>query len=375
MTHAAEWRPEASDGAARAGYLTLTHGTVETPAFMPVGTRAAVRALDTHDLTAVGTQIVLANTYHLMLRPGAQLVADMGGLHGFMAWNRPILTDSGGYQILSLEPRITEDGATFRSVYDGSVVRLTPEEAVGVQQLLGPDVAMVLDVCLALPAPPEEVREAMELTLRWAERSLAAHTRPDQALFGIVQGGTDPDLRRESAARTAALGFAGFGIGGLSVGETPEERNRALEAVMPELPDDRVRYVMGLGDAEGVLDAVARGADLFDCVWPTRLARHGRVLTSAGDFNLRRAEFAEDPAPLAPDCPCLTCGTYSRAYLRHLLLTRELAVHRLLSLHNLTFTLGLLRDTRRAIVAGTFEDFRAEVVERRRRVGHEPPPS
>lgn len=375
MTHAAEWRPEASDGAARAGYLTLTHGTVETPAFMPVGTRAAVRALDTHDLSAVGTQMVLANTYHLMLRPGAQLVADMGGLHGFMAWNRPILTDSGGYQILSLEPRITEDGATFRSVYDGSVVRLTPEEAVGVQQLLGPDVAMVLDVCLALPAPPEEVREAMELTLRWAERSLAAHTRPDQALFGIVQGGTDPDLRRESAARTAALGFAGFGIGGLSVGETPEERNRALEAVMPELPDDRVRYVMGLGDAEGVLDAVARGADLFDCVWPTRLARHGRVLTSAGDFNLRRAEFAEDPAPLAPDCPCLTCGTYSRAYLRHLLLTRELAVHRLLSLHNLTFTLGLLRDTRRAIVAGTFEDFRAEVVERRRRVGHEPPPS
>lgn len=302
-------------------------------------------------------------------------MADMGGLHGFMAWNRPILTDSGGYQILSLEPRITEDGATFRSVYDGSVVRLTPEEAVGVQQLLGPDVAMVLDVCLALPAPAEEVREAMELTLRWAERSLAAHTRPDQALFGIVQGGTDPDLRRESAARTAALGFAGFGIGGLSVGETPEERNRALEAVMPELPDDRVRYVMGLGDAEGVLDAVARGADLFDCVWPTRLARHGRVLTSAGDFNLRRAEFAEDPAPLAPDCPCLTCGTYSRAYLRHLLLTRELAVHRLLSLHNLTFTLGLLRDTRRAIVAGTFEDFRAEVVERRRRVGHEPPPS
>jgi queuine tRNA-ribosyltransferase len=375
MTHAAEWRLEASDGAARAGYLTLTHGTVETPAFMPVGTRAAVRALDTHDLTAVGTQIVLANTYHLMLRPGAQLVADMGGLHGFMAWNRPILTDSGGYQILSLEPRITEDGATFRSVYDGSVVRLTPEEAVGVQQLLGPDVAMVLDVCLALPAPAEEVREAMELTLRWAERSLAAHTRPDQALFGIVQGGTDPDLRRESAARTAALGFAGFGIGGLSVGETPEERNQALEAVMPELPDDRVRYVMGLGDAEGVLDAVARGADLFDCVWPTRLARHGRVLTSAGDFNLRRAEFAEDPAPLAPDCPCLTCGTYSRAYLRHLLLTRELAVHRLLSLHNLTFTLGLLRDTRRAIVAGTFEDFRAEVVERRRRVGHEPPPS
>lgn len=374
MTHAATWRLETADGPARAGHLELTHGTVETPAFMPVGTRAAVRALDTHDLGAVGAQMVLANTYHLMLRPGAELVARMGGLHGFMAWNGPILTDSGGYQILSLEPRITEDGATFRSVYDGSMVHLRPEDAVKVQELLGPDVAMVLDVCLALPAPVERVREAMELTLRWAERALAAHQRPDQALFGIVQGGTDPELRRESASRTAALGFAGFGIGGLSVGEPPQERNRALEAVMPELPDGKVRYVMGLGDAEGVLDAVARGADLFDCVWPTRLARHGRVLTSSGDYNLRRAEFAEDPAPLAPDCDCLTCRTYSRAYLRHLLITRELSVHRLVSLHNLTYTLGLMRDARRAIVAGTFEDFHAEVVENRRRgVGSETP--
>ena len=374
MTHAAEWKLEAADGAARAGHLTLTHGTVETPAFMPVGTRAAVRALDTHDLTAVGAQMVLANTYHLMLRPGARLVADMGGLHGFMAWDGPILTDSGGYQILSLEPRITEERATFKSVYDGSVVHLSPEEAVRVQELLGPDVAMVLDVCLALPAPTEAVEEAMERTLRWAERSLAAHTRADQALFGIVQGGTDPDMRRESAARTADLGFSGFGIGGLSVGESHEERNRALEAVMPELPGGKVRYVMGLGDAEGVLDAVARGADLFDCVWPTRLARHGRVLTSGGDYNLRRAEFAEDPSPLAPDCPCLTCRTYGRAYLRHLLITRELAVHRLLSIHNLTYTLGLLRDARHAILAGNFDDFREEVVEKRKRgVGHQPP--
>src|SRR5690606_36866407 len=367
MTYATSWSAVSQDGAARAGTLELTHGTVETPAFMPVGTRASVRALDVHDLERVGSQMVLANAYRLMLRPGAERVAELGGLHGFMAWPGPILTGSGGYQILSLDPRITEEGAAFRSTYDGSAVSLTPEDAIAVQQLLGADVAMVLDVCLALPADKAEVRRAMELTLRWAERSLRAHDRADQALFGIVQGGVDHDLRREAAAATADLGFCGFGIGGLSVGETAEERNLSLEAVFPELPDGKVRYVRGLGDAEGVLDAVARGADLFDCVWPTRLARHGRVLTSSGDYNLRRAEFAEDPAPLAPDCDCLTCRTYSRAYLRHLLITRKLSVHRLVSLHNLTYTLGLMRDARRAIVAGTFEDFHAEVVENRRR--------
>src|SRR5690606_16438223 len=218
MTYAASWSAVSQDGAARAGTLELTHGTVETPAFMPVGTRASVRALDVHDLERVGSQMVLANTYHLMLRPGAERVAELGGLHGFMAWPGPILTDSGGYQILSLDPRITEEGAAFRSTYDGSAVSLTPEDAVAVQQLLGADVAMVLDVCLALPAEKAEVRRAMELTLRWAERSLRAHDRADQALFGIVQGGVDPDLRRESAAATAELGFCGFGIAGLSVG-------------------------------------------------------------------------------------------------------------------------------------------------------------
>lgn len=368
MTHAARWTTERADGPARAGHLELTHGAVPTPAFMPVGTRAAVRAVDVHDLREVGASIVLANTYHLMLRPGARLVSDLGGLHEFMAWDGPILTDSGGYQILSLDPDIDEEGATFRSTYDGSRVRLSPEETVEVQELLGPDVAMVLDVCLGLPSPEADVRAAMDRTLRWAERSLAAHTRSDQALFGIVQGGIDADLRAESASRTAALGFPGFGIGGLSVGESADQRNMALEATIPELPPDRVRYVMGLGDPEGVLDAIARGADLFDCVWPTRLARHGRVLTPDGDYNLRRAEFSADDRPLHAECSCLTCRTHSRAYLRHLLVTRELSVHRLVTIHNLTYTLGLVADARNAILEGRYGRFR-EMVGKRRRTG------
>lgn len=369
MTHAARWRQDHTDGEARTGHLELTHGNVSTPAFMPVGTRGAVRAIDVHDLWEVGTEMVLANTYHLMLRPGADVVADLGGLHGFMGWPGPVLTDSGGYQILSLDPHIDEEGAAFRSTYDGSKVRLSPERAVEVQELLGPDIAMVLDVCLSLPAPKGDIREAMERTLRWGERSLRAHTRSDQALFGIVQGGIDSDLRSESAARTAALGFSGYGIGGLSVGETAAERNSALEATIPELPPDRVRYVMGLGDAEGVLEAIDRGADLFDCVWPTRLARHGRVLTPDGDYNLRRAEFTRDERPLDAECPCLTCRTHSRAYLRHLLVTRELSLHRLVTIHNLTYTLGLLRDARRAIAAGDYASFREATVARRRTGG------
>lgn len=369
MTHGARWTSEHTDKQARVGRLELTHGNVSTPAFMPVGTRAAVRAVDVHDLQEAGAEIVLANTYHLMLRPGADVVADLGGLHGFMGWDGPILTDSGGYQILSLDPDIDEEGATFRSTYDGSHVRLSPEGAVEVQELLGPDIAMVLDVCLSLPAPEDDLREAMERTLRWAERSLQAHTRSDQALFGIVQGGIDSDLRAESAARTAALGFSGFGIGGLSVGETAGERNTALDATIPELPPDRVRYVMGLGDAEGVLDAIDRGADLFDCVWPTRLARHGRVLTPDGDYNLRRAEFARDDRPLQVGCPCLTCRSHSRGYLRHLHVTKELSLHRLVTIHNLTYTLALLRDARRAITAGDYRSFRDATVKRRRAGG------
>jgi queuine tRNA-ribosyltransferase len=332
---------------------------------MPVGTRAAVKALDATDVEAVGAQMLLSNTYHLMLRPGAETVAELGGLHGFIGWDRPILTDSGGYQIFSLDPKITEQGARFRSTYDGSYVDLSPEESMRVQQLLGPDVAMILDVLVGLPNTTEIVRSAMEQTLRWSERALAAHSRADQALFGIVQGGVDTTLRAESARRTADLGFCGFGVGGLAVGEEPEERNRALEVTFAELPAERPRYVMGLGDPEGVLDAVARGADLFDCVWPTRLARHGRILTSEGDYNLRRAEFARDPRPLSEHCPCHTCATVSRAYLRHLLSTGELTVFRLVSIHNLTYTLALLSGARRAIEVGRYEDYHADVLDRR----------
>ncbi len=363
MTHAARFTTDTTDGAARTGTLELTHGSVQTPTFMPVGTRASVKGLDSADIRAVGAQMVLSNTYHLMLRPGAEIVDELGGLHGFMSWDGPILTDSGGYQIFSLDPSVDEEGAAFRSTYDGSRVHLTPEEAMRVEQLLGADVAMVLDVLIGLPAPAEQVRSALDQTLRWSERALAVHDREDQALFGIVQGGTDPDLRAESARRTNDMGFPGFGIGGLSVGEPPEDRNRAIEATVSELPEGNVRYVMGLGDSEGVLDAVARGCDLFDCVWPTRLARHGKIITRTGDYGLRRAEFATDPAPLSVDCECSTCANYSRAYLRHLLKTKEISVYRLLSIHNLAYTLRLLTDARAAIEAGRFADFRAEVAE------------
>lgn len=365
MTHAATFRTEHTDGSARRGALGLTHGTVSTPAFMPVGTRGVVKGLDATDLRMVGTEIMLANTYHLMLRPGADSVARLGGLHGFSGWDGPILTDSGGYQIFSLDPQIEEAGARFRSTYDGSEVFLGPEESMQVQQALAADVVMVLDVLIGLPAPPEDVKAAMEQTLRWSERALASHHRPDQALFGIVQGGVDPDMRARSARATSRLGFQGFGIGGLSVGETAAERNRALEATVPELPDDKVRYVMGLGDTEGVLEAVARGCDLFDCVWPTRLARHGRILTPDGDYNLRRAEYGSDGRPLDPECPCHACRTVSRAYLRHLLTTNELTCFRLLSIHNLTYTLDLMSQTREAITRGRFADFHASVLDRR----------
>ncbi len=357
MSDPVTWRKAHGDGEARAGTLTTPHGDVPTPGFMPVGTRATVRTLDPRDLREAGAVMVLANTYHLMLRPGDGLIERLGGLHCFMSWDGPILTDSGGFQVFSLEPRVDEDGVTFRSTYDGSYVRLTPEEATAVQERLGPDIAMVLDELIGLPAPRERVEAAMRRTLRWAERARQAHRRADQAQFGIVQGGSDPELRAESAAATAALGFAGFGIGGLSVGESPEARNTALEAVAPELPPSTVRYVMGLGDTEGVLDAVARGFDLFDCVWPTRLARHGKVLSRLGDYSIRRAEFADDPGPIDPSCPCITCRHHSRAYLRHLRVTGEMLGHRLLSIHNLTYTLGVLSGARRAIAEGRFGDY------------------
>jgi queuine tRNA-ribosyltransferase len=349
---AVTWTPQATDGQARAGVLNTSHGEVDTPAFIPVGTRAAVKAVDNDDLHSVGAEIILANTYHLMLRPGADLIAEMGGLHAFMGWDGPILTDSGGFQIFSLEPDITEEGATFSSVYDGATVHLSPEDAVKTQERLGPDIAMALDVCVGLPAPGAVVEEQMRRTLRWAERCLQAHNRTDQSLFGIVQGGVDTALRAESARATAALGFDGLAIGGLSVGEPADERNVALEAAVAELPDDRPRYVMGLGDTDGLLDAITRGADMFDCVIPTRLARHGRALSRTGDFNVNRTELANDDRPIDPACRCLTCSRYSRAYLRHLVRMNELSSHRLLTIHNLTYTLDLVAGARRAIAEG-----------------------
>jgi queuine tRNA-ribosyltransferase len=361
------WVGEAGDGQARSGWLDTPHGRVRTPAFMPVGTRAAVKAVDADDLASIGTEIMLANTYHLMLRPGAEVVEEMGGLHDFMDWRLPVLTDSGGFQIFSLEPVIEEAGARFRSVYDGSIVTLTPEDAVRIQEQLGADIAMALDICVGLPAETRAVAEGMQRTLRWAERCLAARTRADQALFGIVQGGVDPELRMESATRTAALGFPGFGIGGLSVGESPEERDLALEAAVSGLPGDKPRYVMGLGDTEGLLRAIARGADLFDCVIPTRLARHGRALTRDGDFNLRQARLERDSRPLDQSCPCLACTRYSRAYLRHLVRMSEISGFRLLTIHNLRYTLDLVSEAGDAIGEGRFNQYLETALERRAR--------
>jgi queuine tRNA-ribosyltransferase len=332
---------------------------------MPVGTRATVKAVDSADLEMLGAGVVLANTYHLMLRPGADVIADLGGLHRFMSWDGPILTDSGGFQVFSLGPKIDEVGVSFRSVYDGGHVYLTPEGAVEEQARLGPDIAMALDVCVGLPADPKLVESEMWRTLRWAERSLEAHHREDQALFGIVQGGADPELRAASAERTADLGFPGFGIGGLAVGEGPDERAIALDAAMGALPADKPRYVMGLGDPEGLLDAVGRGADMFDCVIPTRLARHGRALTSSGDFNLKRVEYEYDSGPVDTACDCSTCSRYSRAYLRHLFKTGELTGHRLLTIHNLRYLLTLMADAGSAIERGEFREMADTVAERR----------
>ena len=355
------WSSTATDGDARSGVLETPHGEIRTPAFMPVGTRAAVKAVDTDDLERVGAEIVLANTYHLMLRPGSELIRDLGGLHTFMSWDRPILTDSGGFQVFSLDPEIKEDGATFKSIYDGSMVHLSPEDAVRIQEELGPDIAMVLDVCVGLPAPEEKVEDEMRRTLRWAERCLNAHERDDQALFGIVQGGVSDELRGESARSTAELGFDGYGIGGLSVGESAEDRNRALSAALVELPSNKPRYVMGLGVPEGLLEAIERGADMFDCVLPTRLARHGKVLTRHGDFNVNRSDFEADESPIDPFCGCFTCSRYSKAYLRHLIRMRELSSHRLLTIHNLQYTLDMVAGARDAIETGGLEKYVKEV--------------
>jgi queuine tRNA-ribosyltransferase len=348
-------------GHARLGQLVTAHGAIDTPQFMPVGTQATVKALTPGDLRAAGTQIILGNTYHLSLRPGHERIARLGGLHRFMGWDGPILTDSGGFQVFSLahRRRVDEDGVTFASHLDGSSHRITPESAIAIQEALGSDVAMALDQLVGPDEPSAEVATAMERTHRWAERCLAARTRPDQALFGIVQGGVDPQLRAASVRTIAGMAFDGIAIGGLSVGESKAEMTAALDAVVDTLGDDRrVRYLMGVGSPADFFTAVARGIDLFDCVLPTRVARNGQLWTSQGRLNIRNARFMDDPAPIDPACACEACQNHSRAYLAHLFRAEELLAYRLASVHNVTYTLDLMRRIRGALDDGSFASLR-----------------
>ena len=329
---------------------------------MPVGTQGTVKSLSPDDVREAGAQILLGNTYHLLLRPGPDLVRELGGLHRFMAWDGPILTDSGGFQVFSLAKlrKLTEAGAEFRSPLDGATHFLSPERAVEIQCALGSDIMHPLDECLAYPATREQTERSLALTLRWAQRSLAAHRglAGDQALFGIVQGGSYPDLRARAVAETVALGFAGYAIGGMAVGEPKPMMRDLTEAVARALPADQPRYLMGVGKPEDLVESVARGVDMFDCVLPTRNARNGQCFTPDGPLTLKQARFTRDPAPLQEDCPCYACRRFSRAYLRHLFMADELLVYRLLSLHNLHFFLGLMTALRAAIAAGAFEAFR-----------------
>ncbi|MDQ6839225.1 MAG: tRNA guanosine(34) transglycosylase Tgt [Actinomycetota bacterium] len=355
------FRTEATDGSARTGTVTTPRGVIATPCFMPVGTRGVVRLLDTDDLDALAPQVVLANTYHLMLRPGAKTIAALGGLHRFFGYDGHLLTDSGGFQVFSLGASVDDDGVSFRSTYDGSRHRLTPEEAVAIQEDLGADIQMALDICPGLPAPDHEIRSATERTLAWAARARPCHQRNDQALFGIVQGGISVDLRAESAERTVALDFDGYGIGGLSVGEPLSQMLPALAAVTARLPPDRPRYLMGVGDPASMLEAVALGVDMFDCVLPTRLARHGTALTGTGRLSVRAAASAVDDNPLDADCGCRVCARHSRGYLRHLLVVGEPTAGRLLSIHNITWVQELMARAAQAIRAGTLKELRGIV--------------
>ncbi len=348
----------AVDGNARCGVFTTPHGEIPTPVFAPVGTQATVKAVTPAQLEELGASLVLANTYHLYLRPGADLVAEMGGLHTFMNWSRPILTDSGGYQVFSLAEmrKITEDGAIFKSYTDGSMHELTPEKAIAIQEKLGADIIMALDEC----APPYDRaynERALVRTHNWAERCRAAKTRFDQALFGIVQGGIFPDLRQHSAETIARLDFPGNAIGGLSVGETKAEMHAMLELVNGILPTDKPRYLMGVGSPEDLINGILRGVDIFDCVLPTRLARHQAAMTFTGRMNLLNATYTRDPNPIDPDCGCYTCQHFSRAYLRHLIVAGEMLAATLISIHNLFTLQKLMQQARQAILEQRFQAF------------------
>jgi queuine tRNA-ribosyltransferase len=357
---------EARDGRARAGRLVTPHGEVETPVFMPVGTAGAVKAVLHRDLREIGARVLLANTYHLMLRPGEALVAGLGGLHGFTGWDGPFLTDSGGYQVFSLAAlrRLDEEGVSFRSHLDGTAHFLSPERSIEIQESLGADVAMALDECPPGDAPRGLVAEATDRTTRWARRSRRAHRRADQWLFGIVQGGVHLDLRERSARELMELEFPGYAVGGLSVGEPKEGRDRVLEHLDPVLPADRPRYLMGVGTPEDLVDAVARGIDMFDCVLPTRNARNGQLFTSRGRISIRNARYRDDPRPPDTRCPCPTCRTASRAYLRHLHLAGEMTAATLMSLHNLFYYLDIMRAMRQSLRLCRFEEWRGQTLRR-----------
>jgi queuine tRNA-ribosyltransferase len=374
----------ATDGPARLGQLQTPHGVVHTPTFMPVGTQGAVKATLHRDLIASGAEIILGNTYHLYLRPGDELIARRGGLHRFIGWDRPMLTDSGGFQVFSLAERrvISEEGAEFHSHLDGSRHRLTPERTVDIQARLGSDIAMVLDECLAYPATHDAASESMQRSVRWASRCHArlgilrsssqpdvAPSNPGQAQFGIVQGGVFADLRRESADATVAIGFDGYAIGGLSVGEPVDEMYAIVRETAGRLPVDAPRYLMGAGTPEDLVECVARGIDMFDCVLPTRNARNGQLFTSLGRINIKNARYAEDDGPVDPTCRCYTCTHHSRAYLRHLYLAGEMTAAALNTLHNLTFYLDTMKRIRDAIQLGTFERFRQEYLRGPARAG------
>jgi queuine tRNA-ribosyltransferase len=356
-----------TDGAARTGVVTTTHGLVHTPAFMPVGTQASIKGVHHDDVRASGAEILLGNTYHLMLRPAAERIAALGGLHAFMRWPHPILTDSGGFQVMSLSPlrKIGEDGVTFRSHIDGAMVDLTPERAIKVQMMLGSDIAMQLDECVRLPAERGDIERAMKLSLRWAERCKRAFEEAPagNALFGIVQGGDDPALREESARVLTDIGFAGYAIGGLAVGETQEVMLKIVADTTPALPAGRPRYLMGVGTPADLLEAAARGVDMFDCVMPTRNGRHGLAFTRFGPINIKNAHHADDPRPLDPQSRCPAARDFSRAYLHHLFRSGEMLGGTLLSIVNLFYYQDLMAGARAAIAAGRFADFVAATKE------------
>jgi queuine tRNA-ribosyltransferase len=348
-----------TDGLARRATLTLAHGTVETPAFMPVGTYGTVKAVSPAELADLGAQIVLGNTFHLWLRPGLEVIAKHGGLHRFMGWERPILTDSGGFQVFSLGRlrKLGEEGVAFQSPVNGDRLFLTPEEAMRIQRVLDSDIAMAFDECTGYPATRDEAADSMRLSMRWAERSRHAHEGNGNAIFGIVQGGMYDDLRDESAGALARIGFDGYALGGVSVGEPKEDMRRIVEHCAPRLPAGSPRYLMGVGTPEDIVHAVAHGIDMFDCVLPTRNARNGWLFTSRGDVKIRNARHRDDTGPLDPDCACYTCRHFSRAYLHHLDRAGEMLGPRLNTLHNLHYYLGLMSGLRQAIAAGTLADF------------------